>query len=391
MNCELFCNFAAIMDEKAIIGYDAKRIVRNSTGLGNYGRTLVNDLAQLDQFELRLYAPDEGLPSLRSQILARPGVSFCFPRHAHTAVGKAIWRSGGIKKQLLLDGVQLFHGLSGELPHGISSTGIRSVVTIHDLIFLRHPEYYKRADVKIYTRKFQQALVEADRIVAVSECTRRDISELGEIDKSRIDVIYQSCAPRFTKEPDPRKMWQVRDKYVLPDRYVLNVGSIEERKNVLLAIKALHHLPEDVSLVIVGRQTPYSDQMHEYVLEHRMHGRVQMLHNVPDDDLPALYRMADCFVYPSRYEGFGIPIIEAISQGLPVVACVGSCLEEAGGPDSLYVDPDDDEAMAHAIAQMLFGAPGRQQRIERSRQYIRQFENNDAARRFAELYESLLK
>ena len=160
---------------------------------------------------------------------------------------------------------------------------------------------------------------------------------------------------------------------------------------MLLAIKALHHLPEDVSLVIVGRQTPYSDLMHEYVLEHRMHGRVQMLHNVPDDDLPALYRMADCFVYPSRYEGFGIPIIEAISQGLPVVACVGSCLEEAGGPDSLYVDPDDDEAMAHAIAQMLFGAPGRQQRIERSRQYIRQFENNDAARRFAELYESLLK
>ena len=170
---------------------------------------------------------------------------------------------------------------------------------------------------------------------------------------------------------------------------MLNVGSVEERKNVLLCVKAMHHLPDDVSLVIVGRQTPYSDMLHEYVLEERLQSRVQMLHNVPDDDLPALYRMADCFVYPSRYEGFGIPIIEAINQGLPVVACTGSCLEEAGGPDSLYVDPDDDRAMAHAISQVLYGAPGRQQRIDRSRQYISRFENTNAARRMADIYAQL--
>ena len=226
--------------------------------------------------------------------------------------------------------------------------------------------------------------------MAISECTKRDICELGEIDSSRVDVIYQSYASRFTEEPEPKKMWQVREKYELPDRYVLNVGSIEERKNVLLVIKALHRLPDDVSLVIVGRQTPYSDMVHEYILEHRMHSRVQMLHNVPDDDLPALYRMADCFVYPSRYEGFGIPIIEAISQGLPVVACTGSCLEEAGGPDSLYVDPDDEEALAHAISQVLYGASGREQRVERSRQYICRFENTNVARQMADLYQQLL-
>ncbi len=378
------------MTERAIIGFDAKRIVRNGTGLGNYGRTLVNDLAALDEFSLRLYAPDEGVDELRSQIVERQNVDFCFPRHAHTSLGKAMWRSGGMVKQLLADGVQIYHGLSGELPKGISQSGIRSVVTIHDLIFMRHPEYYNKVDVKLYTRKFLQTLQEADRIVAISECTRRDICELGGIDQSRVDVIYQSCAPRFDQVPEPRKMWQGREKYDLPDRYVLNVGSVEERKNVLLAVRALDHLPEDVSLVVVGRQTPYSDAVHEYILEHRLHSRVQMLHNVPDDDLPSLYRMADCFVYPSRYEGFGIPIIEAISQGLPIVACTGSCLEEAGGPDGLYVDPDDDKALADAISQVLFGAPGRQQRIDRSRQYIRRFENTDAARRFAQLYQSLL-
>lgn len=378
------------MAKPTIIGYDAKRIVRNGTGLGSYGRTLVNDLSALSEFDLRLYVPDKGMPQLRSQIVGRDNVSFCYPANAHTSAGKALWRTKGIVKQLVRDEVDIYHGLSGELPKGISESGIRSIVTIHDLIFMRHPEYYNKMDVKIYTRKFQQTLREADRIVAISECTRRDISELGEIDASRINVIYQSCAPRFNEEPQARKMWQVRDKYELPDRYVLNVGSIEERKNVMLAVKALHHLPDDVSLVIVGRQTPYSDEVHEYVLEHRMHGRVQMLHNVPDDDLPALYRMADCFVYPSRYEGFGIPIIEAISQGLPVVACTGSCLEEAGGPDSLYVGPDDPEAMAHAISRVLFGAPERQQRIDLSRQYIRRFENSDAARHFADLYQEVL-
>jgi hypothetical protein len=123
------------------IGYDAKRIVRNGTGLGNYGRTLVNDIAQYDrQLDLRLYAPDKGRDKLRGQIVAQDNVSFCYPHDSALPFAKAWWRSKGIVKDLLHDGVQIYHGLSGELPFGISKTNIRSVVTIHDLIFLRHPE-----------------------------------------------------------------------------------------------------------------------------------------------------------------------------------------------------------------------------------------------------------
>ena len=114
------------------------------------------------------------------------------------------------------------------------------------------------------------------------------------------------------------------------------------------------------------------------------------MHGVSNQELPALYAGAEAFVYPSRYEGFGIPIIEAISYGLPVVACTGSCLEEAGGPDAQYVDPDDDEAMAHAISQVLRGAEGREERIRRSRDYIRRFQGNDVAGQVADLYRSLL-
>ena len=378
------------MTETMIVGFDAKRIVRNGTGLGSYGRTLVNDLAKFDNLQLRLYAPDAGRNELRSQIQMRSNVKFCYPGFAPTALGKALWRSSGMVRQLQKDEVQVFHGLSGELPKGIARHGIRTVVTIHDLIFMRHPEFYKPIDVKIYTRKFRQTLLEADRIVAISECTRRDICELGHIDASRIDLIYQSCAARFAEEPKPSKLWQVRDRYSLPDRYVLSVGSIEERKNTLLAVKALHYLPDDVSLVLVGRPTDYSRMIEQYAMSERIYDRVVMLHGVPDEDLPALYRMADSFVYPSRYEGFGIPIIEAIRMGLPVVACTGSCLEEAGGPDSLYVSPDDAEGLAHAISQTLYGSAGRQQRIERSRQYVTRFENTGAAQRFVDLYKELL-
>ena len=371
------------MSDRLTIGYDAKRIVRNGTGLGSYGRTLVNDIATDDALQLRLYAPDKGRDNLRNQISNRQNITFCYPPHSVMPFYKAAWRTKGIVQDLRRDGVQIFHGLSGELPIGIHKSGIKSVVTIHDLIFLRHPEFYNWVDTKIYAWKFRQTIREADHIIAISECTKRDIIELGQADESRISVIYQSCAPRFTIS-----FSQNEEKKT--SRYILSVGSIEARKNILLAVKALPYLPEDISLVIVGRHTKYTDQVNDYIKANRLEHRIRILHGVSDEELPALYAGAEAFVYPSVYEGFGIPIIEAISCGLPVVACTGSCLEEAGGPDSLYVAPDDVEGMANAIRQSLRGAEGREQRITRSHEYIRRFEGRDVASQVIELYYSIL-
>lgn len=370
-------------NSRLTIGFDAKRIVRNGTGLGSYGRTLVNDIAGHQEISLRLYAPDAGRDDLRDQVIQSPNVTFCYPTPSVMPFHKALWRTSGIVSDLQRDGVQLFHGLSGELPRGISKTGIKSVVTIHDLIFLRHPEYYHWLDTKIYAWKFRQAIREADHIIAISECTRRDILEFGHVDERKISLIYQSCAPRFTLSPTESTASNGQ-------RYILSVGSIEERKNILLAVKALQRLPEDLSLVIVGRRTPYTDIVEKYISDNHLSHRIRLMHGVSDEQLPALYAGAEAFVYPSRYEGFGIPITEAIGCGLPVVACTGSCLEEAGGPDNLYVDPDDDEAMANAICQVLRGAEGREERISRSRAYIRRFEGQDVAGQVVDLYRSLL-
>ena len=363
-----------------IVGIDAKRVVRNGTGLGSYGRTLVNDLMRLgdNDLQLRLYAPDEGRDELRGQLIE--GLQFSFPKGRPSALRKAWWRSRGVVSDLVRDGVTVYHGLSGELPTGLRRAGIRGIVTIHDLIFMRHPEYYHWIDTKIYEWKFRQALREADRIIAISERTRQDILELGgEEYADRIKVIYQSFSPQFSMNISSEVKTEVRTRYKLPSRYILNVGTIEERKNLALAVEAVELLPQDIHLVAVGRQT-------EYVKKLPHSERLHLLSGVPNKDLAAIYAMAEAFVYPSRYEGFGIPIIEAIAAGLPVVACTGSCLEEAGGPDTLYVGPDDVFGMADALKMSLRGARGRQERIARSREYIHRFEGNDVAAQVRALY-----
>jgi glycosyltransferase involved in cell wall biosynthesis len=255
-------------------------------------------------------------------------------------------------------------------------------VTIDDLIFLRNPEFYHWIDTEIYGWKFRQTMREADHIIAISECTKRDILAYSEVDERKISVIYQSCAPKFTVPAAPLSP--------STSRYILSVGSIEARKNILLAVKALPYLPEELNLVIVGRHTSYTDEVIAYAKKENLSHRIRIMHGVSDEELPRLYAEAEAFVYPSRYEGFGIPIIEAISCRLPVVACTGSCLEEAGGPDSLYVDPDDAEAMAHAISQVLKGAEGRGARISNSQKYIERFAGNDVAGQVMQVYRQLL-
>lgn len=371
-------------NDKMIIGFDAKRVVSNGTGLGSYGRTLVNDLSVLiPDVQLRLYAPDCGRDDLRDQIILRGNVQLVYPDGMHCRLQRDMWRTRGVVKNLCHDHVDIFHGLSGELPVGLKKSGIPGVVTIHDLIFLRHPEYYNWIDVQIYKRKFYKTLKEASRIIAISECTKRDILYYGNFPEERIDVIYQSCGTRFALSVSEDNMMKVHAKYDLPTRYILNVGTVEERKNVLLAIKALRHMPEDMHIVVVGRPTKYKQRIDQMLKGDALKHRVHFLQGVPNDDLPAIYQMAEAFVYPSRYEGFGIPIIEAIQSGLPVVACKGSCLEEAGGPSCIYVDPDDEQAMASAIVRVI---AEREQRVADGQEYIRRFENQDVASRVLSVY-----
>ena len=183
----------------------------------------------------------------------------------------------------------------------------------------------------------------------------------------------------------------MRKRYNLPDKYVFYVGSIERRKNLMLLAQAMTHLDESYRVVAVGKHTPYADEVTAYLKKNKMEHRMQMLHNVPFADLPALYQMAETFVYPSRYEGFGIPLLEALNSGVPAIGAHGSCLEEAGGPSSLYVAPDDHHALADAIRRTYIDIPLRRRMIAEGKEYALRFEPEPIARRLLDIYQSVCR
>ncbi|MDD2798076.1 MAG: glycosyltransferase family 1 protein [Bacteroidales bacterium] len=374
------------------IGFDAKRAALNRTGLGNYSRYVVEILSQnFSSDEYFLYSPTLKQNGFLNQLLQKKNILAKTPDTFLGAKFKSIWRSRGIITQLKRDKIEIFHGLSNELPIGIQHSGIKSVVTIHDLIFRCHPEFYKPIDRFIYNLKFRYACQVADKIIAVSECTKRDIVRFYHIDESKIEVIYQGCDAVFTQRTTPEKLDSVRQKYNLPAEFILSVGSIEERKNLLLAVKALLHTKSEIPLVAVGKRTAYTTEIENFVTANNLQNRVKLIHDVPFADLSALYQLAKLFVYPSLYEGFGIPLIEAIHSRLPVIGATGSCLEEAGGVDSVYVNPFNEKELAATFDLILSDEKLQNKMIASGKEYVKRFDEKIQAEQIHKLYTGILK
>lgn len=371
------------------IAFDGKRAVKNGTGLGNYSRYVLESLCKHadanDKFIV--YSPKGKMNAWMQRIMDTfsPQISL----KINNSFFASIWRTFGVTKDAESDGAEIFHGLSNELPLNIAKSKMKSVVTIHDLIFRKLPECYKFIDRKIYDYKFRKAAENADVVIAVSERTKKDIVELYNIDAEKIKVIYQGCDPQFAKEISGEEKSRVAQKYDLPKRYILNVGSIETRKNALQIVRALKEIDESISLVIVGRRTKYAAKIDEYVKENGLEARIKIISGIDFKDLPVVYAQAEVFAYPSFYEGFGIPIVEALNAGVPVVAATGSCLEEAGGASSIYVEPTNDKEMSDAINRILADPDLRVKMIADGKEYAKRFSEEQCAREIREIYEML--
>jgi glycosyltransferase involved in cell wall biosynthesis len=368
------------------IGFDAKRAIQNNTGLGNYSRYIIEILSQYyTENNYILFAPKRKDNSRLSTILSRTNIAFVFPRGI-AGIFSSFWRMLGIKKDIRKNNLAVYHGLSNELPIGIKQTGVKSIVTVHDLIFLRYPEYYKPIDRMIYRFKFKLACRKADKIIAVSECTKRDIVSLFRIPEEKIAVVYQGCHPHFRIKVPEEKRKAIAGKYRLPSRFLLNVGSIEARKNLLLAVKALEGISDDIHLVAVGKSTPYQLEVEKYAEKSGMQSRLHILNTISFEDLPALYQSAALFIYPSFFEGFGIPVIEALSSEIPVIAATGSCLEEAGGPASLYIDPNNDRELSEQITKVLTDNALAKQMVDAGKEYVKRFSEKTIASEIISIY-----
>jgi glycosyltransferase involved in cell wall biosynthesis len=370
------------------IGFDAKRAFYNSRGLGNYSRDTMRILSA--------HNPDEHFylftPKTKNAIAFDYGANceVIAPNSFFYKKLTSLWRTFGITQDINRLQLDVYHGLSHELPVGIEKSKAASVITMHDLIFLKLPELYPWIDRQLYKKKYIKSCCVADKVVAISQQTKQDLIDLIHIAPEKIEVVYQGCNPIFYQKVDDHRLLEVKQKYNLPQQFLLCVGAIEKRKNQKLILQALLTGKIDIPLVIVGRPTDYINELNAYIKENDLESKVLFLTDVSMQDLPAIYQSATIFVYPSLFEGFGIPILEALNSRLPVITSKGSCFEETGGSGSVYIDHTNPEELADAIQTILSSHDKQESMISEGLKHAAIFSDESISNNLMRIYRELL-
>lgn len=382
------------------IAFDAKRAYHNTTGLGHYSRTLIQSLATYyPQHNYYLFNPK---PSSKFNFHAFSNTYEVQPNSVFYKYLPLLWRSSGIKKDLKKLSIALYHGLSHEIPIGIQRTNIRSIVTIHDLIFERYPKQLGYIDAHIHHLKAKNACIHANKIIAASHQTKKDIVDFYSILPNKIEVCYQSCNPIFTQTAPKATIAALKQRYYLPQQYFLYVGSIIERKNLLNVCKAMQQLGDKtpMPLVVVGQGNKYKQKVQTFVAKHKLENKIIFLSENPvamqdaafctAQNFPALYQGAMAVIYPSIFEGFGIPVLEALWSRSPVITSNISCLPETGGDAAYYINPYNIEDIAHALLTVASDAALRASMIEKGWKHAQQFTAESCAAAVMGVYANVM-
>lgn len=326
------------------IGFDAKRYFHNQTGLGNYSRDLVNVLC--DKYPDNNYFLFEKKP---------PGIDL--PPNTVVVVpagNKILWRAHGMINDMPRYKLDVFHGLSNELPWGKWPSGIKKIVTIHDVIFEHFPQHYALPDRLIYGKKTSHAVKTADIVVATSSATAKDLIHFYGVDEKKIRVVHQSCGPLHWKTYSEKDMTEFRNKRQLQQPFMLYVSSFEKRKNHMTLLKAFRLLKDKNSrLVLAGRPKETYADCEKFVKENGLEQQVLFITDISNEELPLLYRCAQSFIYPSMVEGFGIPLLEATCAGLPVAASGIDVFREIAPSGTLFFDVQQEENIAGIMKELM--------------------------------------
>jgi glycosyltransferase involved in cell wall biosynthesis len=369
------------------IALDAKRALNNVAGLGQYSRILLNAFFRdFPEHEYHLFS-SKTKELLQKEI--KGNYKLHLPESYFSKRVSAYWRSYGITYDLIKDSYDVYHGLSNELPLNISkASSIKKIVTIHDVIFLKHPEQYSTIDRQIYDYKTRYAAENADIIIAISKETKSDLIKYYKIPEKKILVIYQSCDPSFYSEATPGKKTEVKKKYNLPEKYILNVSSFFSRKNHKAIIEAIHLLKDktDAHVVFIGGQGNIKEEIIFLVKNKKMENRFHFLSDVGNEDMPAIYQQASAFIYPSFFEGFGIPILEALFSKIPVITTKGGCFEEAGGSQSLYVNPSDSHELSEVLYKVLSDSELSNRMIQQGLVHANEMKDDVFAKKIMNIY-----
>lgn len=326
------------------IGFDARRYFLNRTGLGDYSRNLIQHLHLADpSIEMHLYASSAGehYPAPDFAKLHLKGKSPSF-----------YWRNFGIPNTLQRDRIQLYHGLSNELPLGIGRAEIPALVTIHDLLFIRYPGHYAHFDRNIYLFKTKRACKLAHHIITISETTKKDLMHFLEMPEEKISVV----PPIATFTPKKQSISGVIPRNADKSTpYILCVSSFQTRKNLERLIDAYHEAKTDYRLIIAGRKGETSRNCAVLVSEKKSGRKAELKFDVGHQEMEMLFNEASAFIYPSIYEGFGMPVLDALHHQLPILTGAGTSMQEIAGDAGIYFDPLQKESITAAIEQ--FSAP----------------------------------
>ncbi len=353
------------------VGFDAKRLFLNNTGLGNYARTLVKNLhAMAPEMEFVLFTPSTGSLPESDWFLEKERVTISLPKSKST-----FYRSFGLTKDIERHELDIFHGLSNELPLTIEKAKCKKVLTIHDMIYKAYPAQYSFIDRKIYSYKTKKSAKQADQILAISEATKADVVRYTGAPASKIQVLYQSCR-RFESASDSKK------------DFLLFVSAINERKGLDVLLHAMALIPADKRkpLKIVGTGSAFEKYCRQLAQKLKIEDSLQWLGNVNGIELEGLYRQANALVYPSFYEGFGIPIIEALHTRTKVICSDVSSLPEAGGDVVYYVPPGDSQQLAKAI-QSIDNFSLNEEKVTA---HLKKFDGKQLAKSLISIYDQLV-
>lgn len=370
------------------IGIEVTSAVRQGGGIGRYTRELLKGLAQHDgAHRFRLFAAST-MP-IPHPLPALPG-NFSFRRlPIHDKWLARLWGriDVPIPVETILGPVDLYHSPDFTLPPTLPGTP--ALLTVHDLTFERDPASAAPGLLGYLRKVVPRSIRRAEHVLADSEATRSDILELYGTAPEKVRVLYPGVGPEFCPIRDARVLAAVRAKYGLgEDSFVLAVSTIQPRKNYVRLIQAFAQLRHPrLSLVIVGGTGWMYDSIFAEVERLGLGGRVLFPGFADERDLPALYSAARALAYPSLYEGFGLPMLEAMRCGTPVVASTASCLPEVAGNAALLVDPLDVDAIAGALARAIEDGPARQRLISAGFARAREFTWDRAARQLLEMYE----
>lgn len=369
------------------IAIDARKL--RDYGVGTYVRNLLRQLARQDgatEYVLLCRQNDCGIAA---------DLAPNFRTVAEDAGAYSIKEQFAVPADLRREGIDLFHAPHYVLP---PLTPCRSVVTIHDCIHLRFPQYLPSRLGYAYARaSMWTATHRAARVLTVSEASKRDILRYFNVPESRIDVIYNAIDDRFWQEPSAEQIERVRQRYQLTAPFVLYAGNIKPHKNLERLIESFHLMrqshPElgDVQLLIIGDEISKYATLRRAVHKNKLHKHVRFFGFVSDETLAALYRLADVFVFPSLYEGFGLPPLEAMASGTPVIASNVSSLPEVLGTAALMIDPYEPAEIADAMRVVLVDPALRADLRARGLARAREFSWERSIARVREIYAEVMQ